>query len=82
MMQPDELLHFEKLLDEFEEDALAAARDNSNAPSASKRHQRDLTRRNVLAFVENIVIQRDHLVDELNNNAKLVSVVAQAITTP
>lgn len=58
-MEYDELAHFEKLLDEFEEDALAAARDNSNTPSASKRHQRDLTRRNVLAFVEGIVLEKD-----------------------
>lgn len=81
-MEYDELKHFEKLLDEFEEDALAAALDNSNTPSASKCHQRDLTRRNVLVFVENIVIQRDHLVDKLSKNSKLVSVVAQAVATP
>lgn len=58
MMQYDELAHFEKLLDEFEEDALAAATSNA-APSAGKKAQRDITRRNVMAFVEGIVLEKD-----------------------
>lgn len=57
-MEYDELKHFEKLLDEFEEDALAAASDNS-FPSESKVVQYNLTRRNVLAFVEGIVLEKD-----------------------
>lgn len=70
MMQHDDLTHFGKLLDEFEQDALAAVQGNSNTPSEGKRYQRDLTRRNVMEFVENIVQQRDHLVDELNVQPK------------
>lgn len=68
-MEYDELKHFEKLLDEFEQDALAADADVS-LPSSSKRHQRDLTRGHLVALVEGIVFQRDHLVDELNVQPK------------
>ena len=60
----DPLAHFEKLLDEFEEDALAAARDKSNTPSASKRNQYNLTRRNILAFVEKIVLESSDNLDD------------------
>ena len=58
-MEYDELKHFEKLLDEFEEDALAVTREGKAFPSSSRKIQRDLTRRNVLAFVEGIVLEKD-----------------------
>ncbi len=58
-MEYDELKHFEKLLDEFEEDALVAASEGKVFPSSSRKIQRDLTRRNVLAFVEGIVLEKD-----------------------
>ena len=70
-MKPyDNLLHFEKLLDEFEQDALAAAQDNSNTPSASKRTQRDLTRRNIVAFVEGLALENDKLLEDAEPDLK------------
>lgn len=56
----DPMAHFEKLLDEFEEDALAALLFVGE-PSASKRIQYNLTRRNILALVEEIVLENDKL---------------------
>lgn len=57
-MKYDELKHFEKLLDELVEDVIAASLDLSE-PSGNKRNQAVLTRRNVLAFVEGIVLEKD-----------------------
>lgn len=57
-MEYDELKHFEKLLDELVEDVIAASLDLSE-PSGNKRNQAVLTRRNVLAFVEGIVLDKD-----------------------
>jgi hypothetical protein len=56
----DPMAHFEKLLDEFKEDALAADTDVS-LPSSNKRIQYNLTRRNILALVEEIVLENDKL---------------------
>lgn len=58
MIEYDELKHFEKLLYEFMEDAIVASLDLSE-PSGNKRNQLALTRRNVLAFVEGIVLEKD-----------------------
>jgi hypothetical protein len=65
----DPMAHFEKLLDEFKEDALAADTDVS-LPSSNKRIQYNLTRRNILALVEEIVLENDKLREDAEPDLK------------
>ena len=53
----DILLHFEKLLDEFEEDALAAAQDDSNAPKRKQAHPARPDARPPCEFVTELATQ-------------------------
>lgn len=65
----DPMAHFEKLLDELLEDALAAEKDTA-APSASKRVQYRATRNNIVAFVEDIALENDKLREDAEPDLK------------
>ncbi len=67
MKEYDEMAHFEKLLDEFKEDARAADYEDGIPPSASARTQYNLTRRNILAFVEELVSDNNKKRDAKEN---------------
>lgn len=64
------MAHFEKLLDEFEEDALAVTREGKVFPSSSRKTQYNLTRRNILSLVEGIVLENDKLLEDTEPDLK------------